>query len=170
MSLVALPDGSLLGGSTTDPGTGGERKAEEAELYLMDPGNQAGPLARGRFPRCAIVHGSLSRSGRPGLRGCGQGTLLRVRSRIRGKTLRSERTVESYGLTARQQGPRVFVTTPAGSVYMLFVKGIVRVDPSDHSLALLAASPVPVGFGGDWLNGRIYFGSGSHVYSYGECE
>lgn len=36
MSLVALPDGKLLGGTTTDPGTGGERKAEQAELYLLD--------------------------------------------------------------------------------------------------------------------------------------
>ena len=86
------------------------------------------------------------------------------------KVLRSEFTADSFGLTARQQGPRVFATTPSGSVYMLFIKGIVRVDPSDHSLTLVAESPVPVGFGGDWLNGRIYFGSGSHVYSYGECE
>jgi hypothetical protein len=31
---------------------------------------------------------------------------------------------------------------------------------------MLAESPVPIGPGGDLLNGRIYFGSGSHVYSY----
>ena len=33
-------------------------------------------------------------------------------------------------------------------------------------LVLLAESPVSIGPGGDILNGRIYFGSGSHVYSY----
>jgi hypothetical protein len=30
--MVALPKGKLLGGSTTNPGTGGEKKAKEAEL------------------------------------------------------------------------------------------------------------------------------------------
>ena len=56
-SLVALPDGKLLGGTTTSPGTGGQRKAKQAELYLLDlatkqvewheavfPGVQGGPL------------------------------------------------------------------------------------------------------------------------------
>ena len=36
MSLVALPDNKLLGGTTTSPGTGGEKKATIAELYVMD--------------------------------------------------------------------------------------------------------------------------------------
>ncbi|MBN1341053.1 MAG: hypothetical protein JXQ73_00130, partial [Phycisphaerae bacterium] len=35
-SLAALPNGKLLGGSTTHPGTGGEQKAKQAELYIMD--------------------------------------------------------------------------------------------------------------------------------------
>ncbi len=167
MSLVALPDGNLLGGSTTDPGTGGERKAEEAELYVMDANT------RRILWREVVVPGAQSYTDLcPGPNGLVYGVADRERFFVfdpetRG-ILRSEGTSENYGLTARQQGPRVFVA--AGSVYMLFVKGIVRVNPSDHSLTLLAESPVPIGFGGDWLNGRIYFGSGSHVYSYGECE
>jgi len=36
VSLVALPKGKVLGGSTTSPGTGGEKKAKEAEMYVMD--------------------------------------------------------------------------------------------------------------------------------------
>jgi hypothetical protein len=32
---------------------------------------------------------------------------------------------------------------------------------------MLAESPLPVGPGGDILDGRIYFASGSHLYSYG---
>ena len=169
MSLIALPDGNLLGGSTTNPGTGGERKAEEAELYLMDL------ESRRVVWREVVFSGVQSYTDlRPGPDGVIYGVIDEERFFVfdpdSREVLRSECTAESYGLTARQQGPRVFVTTPAGSVYMLFVKGIVRVNPSDHSLTMLAASPVPVSFGGDWLNGRIYFGSGSHVYSYGECE
>jgi hypothetical protein len=30
------PDGKLLGGATTSPRTGGERKAKQAELYVMN--------------------------------------------------------------------------------------------------------------------------------------
>ena len=35
-ALVALADGQLLGGTTTAAGTGGEKKAEQAELYILD--------------------------------------------------------------------------------------------------------------------------------------
>lgn len=38
--------------------------------------------------------------------------------------------------------------------------------PTEFAITLLAKSPVPVGSGGDILNGRIYFASGSHVYGY----
>ena len=36
MSLAALPGGRLLGGTTTAAGTGGAKKAGQAELYIMD--------------------------------------------------------------------------------------------------------------------------------------
>ncbi len=35
-ALVAVAGDKLLGGTTTAPGTGGERKAEQAELYILD--------------------------------------------------------------------------------------------------------------------------------------
>jgi hypothetical protein len=75
--------------------------------------------------------------------------------------------VESqFGQTTSQQGPRVFVVSPDGAIYILFVKGIARLDPATFKIAMLAESPVPIGLGGDMLDGRIYFGSGSHMYSY----
>jgi hypothetical protein len=49
---------------------------------------------------------------------------------------------------------------------MLFVKGICRIEPGTFEVKLLAESPVPIGAGGDYHRGRIYFASGSHVYSY----
>ena len=49
---------------------------------------------------------------------------------------------------------------------MLLVKGIAEIDPSTYEIKLLAESPVPIGPGGDLLDGHIYFASGSHVYSY----
>ena len=35
-SILLLPDGKLLSGTTTAPGTGGEKKASAGELYIMD--------------------------------------------------------------------------------------------------------------------------------------
>jgi hypothetical protein len=49
---------------------------------------------------------------------------------------------------------------------MLFGKGICRVEPGTFEIKLLAQSPVPVGVGGDYYKGRIYFANGSHLYSY----
>ena len=74
---------------------------------------------------------------------------------------------ETLGPTISHQGPRVFIQSPDGDVYMLFVKGIARVNPRAYAITQLAESPVPIGPGGDYLDGRIYFGSGSHLYSYG---
>lgn len=165
MSLAPLPDGKLLGGTTTSAGTGGEQKAREAELYIMDMETKrldwhaavfAG--AQGYTDMCSgpngVVYGVVDRRRffvfDPGAR--------RV---VHRKELGAE-----FGPTTSQQGPRVFVTAPDGAVYILFTKGIAIVEPETYAIRLLAESPVPIGPGGDILNGRIYFGSGSHVYSY----
>ena len=52
-SLVALPEGKLIGGTTTEPGTGGEKKAKEAELYLMDFASRKSSGTRRSFPACS---------------------------------------------------------------------------------------------------------------------
>ena len=76
-------------------------------------------------------------------------------------------TSETLGHSISHQGPRVFVPGPDGALYMLFQKGIAQVEQVTHAITMIAESPIPIGLGGDILNGRIYFGSGSHLYSYG---
>jgi hypothetical protein len=59
------------------------------------------------------------------------------------------------------------VGNPEGAeVYILFVKGIAKIEPRTFRIRLLAKSPVPVLYGGDILRGRIYFANGAKVYSY----
>jgi hypothetical protein len=70
------------------------------------------------------------------------------------------------GLTNFQQGPRTFVNGPDKEVYILFVKGIARVEPETFEISMLAESPVPIGPGGTILDGRVYFANGPRVYSY----
>lgn len=165
MSLVALPNGKLLGGTTTSPGTGGEKKAEQAELYIMDLATKRVEWHQAVFPG---VQGYTDMCRAP------NGLVYGVADRKRffvfdpaaREVVHEEDTEARFGLTTSQQGPRVFVLSPEGETYMLFVKGVARVDPATHGITMLAESPVPIGPGGDILNRRIYFGSGSHVYSY----
>ena len=83
------------------------------------------------------------------------------------RTVVYERDVSAdLGPTTGQQGPRIFVRGVEGTIYVLFVRGITRVEPTSYSLTMVAQSPVPIDAGGDYLDGRIYFASGSHLYSY----
>ena len=82
------------------------------------------------------------------------------------KVLHEEDTVTRFGLINYQQGPRIFVLSPNRDIYILFAKGIARVDIDTFNITMLAESPVPIVVGGDIHNGIIYFASESHLYSY----
>ena len=169
MSLVPLPDNRLLGGTTTSPGTGGEQKAEEAELYIMDMATRQLDWHGVVFPG---VQGYTDMCSGP------QRVVYGIADRRRffvfdpaGRSVVHQHDLESeFGPTTSQQGPRVFVTAPDGAVYILFTKGIAIVEPDRYAIRMLAESPVSIGPGGDILDGHIYFGSGSHLYSYRVSE
>jgi len=169
MSLVALPDGKLLGGTTTSPGTGGEKKAKEAQLYLMDMATKkiewhdvvlAG--VQGYTDLCAAPNGLVF--------GFADRKRFFAFDPAKRKVLHEENTEEKLGLCTSAQGPRVFVRGRGDAIYALFLKGIARLDSATFKLSMLAESPVRVGCGGDYLDGRIYFGSGSHIYSWEVAE
>lgn len=169
MSLVAIPGGKLVGGTTTSAGTGGERKADVAELYVMDMATKAVEW------HAALIPGV---SNYTDLYATDQGLVYGVADQRycfvfgpAAKTIIHQfDTNDTLGPTISHQGPRVFVPGPGGTLYMLFRKGVAQVDLTTHAITLLAESPVPIGPGGDYLDGRIYFGSGSHLYSYAVPE
>ena len=165
MSLAPLPDGKLLGGSTTSAGTGGEQKAAQAELYIMDIATKNldwhEPLCPGAqeytdlcFAPNGFVYGIADRKH------------FFVFDPATRTVIFEQDTDSEFGRTISHQGPRVFVSAPDGTLYLLFVKGVASVDLTTHAITLLAESPVSIGPGGDFFNGRIYFGSGSHLYSF----
>ncbi|MBM4000725.1 MAG: hypothetical protein FJ297_14505 [Planctomycetes bacterium] len=165
MSLAALAGGDLVGGSTISPGTGGQTKAAVAELYLLDMATKTVrwheamiPEAREYTDLCVdpnqLVYGFTDR---------GRFFVLDPAER---KIVHQRETRSEFGPTASQQGPRVFVTGPRGEIFILFTRGIARVEPGTFQISLLAQSPVSINAGGDWLDGRVYFIHGSHVYSY----
>jgi streptogramin lyase len=165
MSLVALPGGKLLGGTTTSPGTGGERKAKQAELYLMD---QATKKIEWHEPVFPGVQGYTDLcEGPDGLVwGFADRTLFFVFDPASRKVVHKQSIAGEYGGTVSHQGPRVFVRGPNQEVFALFTRAIARIEPPKGRIKLVAKSPVALGAGGDYLDGRIWFASGSHLYSY----
>lgn len=171
MSLVALPGErggageKLLGGSTVDPGTGGERKAKEGELYIMD-------MATRRVEwHAAVLPGVLSYTdlcvGADGtVYGIADAQRYFVFDPQRRAVLHEEDFKPRFGFAGYQQGQRKLVPAPDGTIYALLEKAIVRIDPATRRFVFVAAPPVPIQFGGDILDGRLYFARGSHLYSY----
>ncbi len=164
MSLVALPKGKLLGGTTTSPGTGGERKANLAELYLMDVATKKvewhKPLLRGVQSYTDMCMGPKGL-----IYGIADRKVFFVFDADKQQLVRQQDLAE-FGVTAAEQSPRIFTKGENGKVYILFRKGIARVEPESYKITFLAESPVPIDAGGDYLDGRIYFVGGSHIYSY----
>lgn len=164
-ALVALTGGKILGGTTTSAGTGGEKKATVAELYIMDLGSKQIEWREAVFPGvqtyiqlCPAPNGLVY--------GIADRKIFFVFDPAKRAVIHQEDVSARFGPTAYQQGPRIFIQDPSGATYLLFTSGIASIDPEAHRLKMIAKSPVPIEGGGDVLDGRIYFFGKSHIYSY----
>ena len=165
-SLLELPDNQLLIGTTVAPGTGGEQKAQVAELLILDLESRE-VVWHDRVLDGAAEYTDLW----PALDGRVYGFADRQRFFVFDPATRAlvhERDIEpDFGLTCYHQGPRVFVRGPDREIFILFAGGIAQVQPeAPYEIRMLAESPVPIQAGGDVLDGRLYFASGSHLYSW----
>jgi hypothetical protein len=165
-SLLDLPDGKLLGGTTRTAGSGGEIKAPQAELYIMDMQTRRVEWHAPIIPRVQafsdLCHGPDGR-----VYGIADWRLFFVFDPVQRKVLHKSYLDSAWTSTARQQGARIFVRDDKANVYLLTYAGIVQVDPETFELKLVAPSQVKASTGGTCLDGRIYFASGSHLYSWG---
>jgi hypothetical protein len=166
LSLVPLPDGKLLGGTTTSPGTGGEKKAKEALLYIMDMASKKVEWQFAAFPgaqeysEMRLMPGGL-------VYGIADKKTFFVFDPKSKQITHTKDIAAEYGPTTAEQSPRIFVNGPAGELYILFGQGaIVQVIPNNYEMKLIATAPGPIKAGGDYADGRIFFVSGSHLMSY----
>lgn len=165
MSLVPLANGKLLGGTTTAPGTGGEQKAKEAEMYLMDMATKKIEWHKSVFPG-AQEYSEMRLMPKGLVYGIADKKIFFVFDPVKKLVVHQQDLTAQFGPTTAEQSPRIFVSGPKGEVYLLFAKGsIVQILP-DYTMKLIATSPDPIKAGGDYANGRIFFVSGSHLYSY----
>lgn len=166
MSLVPLPNGKLLGGTTTSPGTGGEKRAKEALLYIMDMAGKKIEWQEAIFPgvqeysEMRMMPGDL-------VYGITDKRKFFVFDPAVKKVVYTKDISAEFGPTTAEQSPRIFVDGPKGELFILFAQGaIVQVIPETYEMKLIATAPGPIKAGGDYAHGRIFFVSGSHLMSY----
>lgn len=166
MSLVALDETRAFGGSTVAPGTGGEARAQLAELFEFDLNTMQvtwhAPVLDG-----VTEYTNLTLSSEGLLYGIADKTRFFVYDIEARSILLEHATTDSLGESAYHQGPRLFITDPdTDTTFLLFHHCIAKIcSAPDYHLQKVSESPVPIHCGGDLLGGRIYFGSGSHLYS-----
>lgn len=160
ITLKALPDGNLVGGtSITAPG-GGHPTAEEAELFILDWESKEvvfrmAPVEGDRniisiyVMEDGLVYG-LS----------GNMTFFvfdpEQRRLVHSESLREFGTVPRHALQ----------TADDGYLYAILRNAIVRITPGTFEHEKLADTPAHATAGGAWADGRLYYASGARVWSY----
>ena len=154
-SLVELPDGKLLGATTTNPGTGGQQKATEAELYVMDLKSKKLDWHAVVFPGVPVY---TELTAAPGglIYGVADRKLFFIFDPAKRSVVYQESIGKDFGLTVTQQGARVFVKGPKGEIYVLCANGIELIDPQAQALKPFVNSPITIEGGGDYLQGQHF--------------
>ena len=162
-AIIILPDGNLLGAASARPGTGGEKVADEAELYIMDwktrnvlwhdvilPGREELPdMIEGPD---GLVYGIAD-----------DATLFVFEPETR-KVIHEE-SLAHYGLPAGSQAPRIMASGPDGTIYILFRNAIISLEPRTFEHSKLADSPVVIETGIVIHDGRLYFSTMTDLWS-----
>lgn len=164
-ALAPLPDGAVLAGTTIAAGTGGEVKAEKAELYVLDlqkaemTWHEEAIEGVSSYTDMILAPNGL-------VFGIADRTTLFAFDPETREIVHQEDLGEAFGTCVAQQGTRAFVQDGEGTIYILFNKGIAKLDPETPEVTMLSESPIGISGGGDYLDGRIYFFHGSHMYSW----
>jgi len=163
-SLVALPDGNLVGGTTVGPGTGGVTKADQALLYIFDFDARQVVWSGAVIPGPARIPDMVL--GPDGLVYGIVGTNTLFVFDPESRTVVHQDDLSAYGSVAGAQGPRSMILGPDENIYVLFGRAIVRIKPVSFEHEKLADIPVGVSAGVAMHEGRLYFASASRLWSY----
>ena len=165
-AMVELSNGMLLGGTTVAPGTGGVTKAtDSSELFLMDANTHEVRWRGAPVPGAKTITDLMV--GTDGLvYGLADSVDLFVFNPNNRQVVSVNRFSKDLGPSVYAQGTRAFVKGADDSIYVLLYNGIGKVDTKAHTVSRVVSSPVRITVGGAAANGRIYFGSNNHLYSW----
>ena len=163
-AMAALPDGDVLLGSTTAAGTGGTRVAKEAVISRLDwetrtiaetwvPVPGASSITDLIVPRDGLIYGLAP------------GGVFFVLDPETGELIHTE-TITEYGGMTGTQASRVMALGPDGHIYVLFRDAIARIVPGTFRHQEVARPGVPITAGITIADGRLYFASDRHLWSY----
>ncbi len=155
-ALAALSDRLLLVGTTTAPGTGGERKAPEAGLLLVDAAGGR-TVWRGRVP--GGIDAVLSLAALPGGDAVGIDSDLRLfRFELASRRIIPGASVREFGGLPVTQGPRLLLHD-SDDLWLLFRSGVGRVDPDKCAVTGFIPVTPEIQAGGAVRGGVLYYGS-----------
>lgn len=165
-AMVELSNGMLLGGTTVAPGTGGVTKAtDSSELFLMDANTHEVRWRGAPVPGAKTITDLMV--GADGLvYGLADSVDLFVFNPNNRQVVSVNRFSKDLGPSVYAQGTRAFVKGADGGIYVLLYNGIGKVGAKAHTVSRVVSSPVRITVGGAAANGRIYFGSNNHLYSW----
>ena len=165
-AMIELSNGMLLGGTTVAPGTGGVTKAgNSGELFLMDANSHEVRWRGAPVPGAKTITDLVV--GTDGLvYGLADSVDLFVFNPNNRQVVSVNRFSKDLGPSVYAQGTRAFVKGADGSIYVLLYNGIGKVDTKAHTVSRVVSSPVRITVGGAAADGRIYFGSNNHLYSW----
>jgi hypothetical protein len=160
ITLKALPNGNLVGGTSVAAPGGGHATVEEAELFILDWKTRKIVFRKALLPghRDIISIEALENHRVYGLTSRSRFFVFDARER---RLVHSE-NYDDYGRVVRHALQR----GPDGELYGIMSRAIVRIDPETLKHEKLAEAPTTITAGGAFVNGLLYFTAGSHVWSY----
>jgi hypothetical protein len=159
ITMKALPNGNIVGG-TDVTSAWAEQIATEAELFIIDWETRKVIFHTIPVPNdIRIISIEIGPDGMVyGL--SGKSTFF-VFDPEKQAVVHSE-SFSEYGGVPRH----ALHASPDGHVYAMMGRAIVRITPGSFEHVKLADSPKGIGAGGALLNGVLYYGLSTHVWSY----
>lgn len=160
ITLKALPNGDLVGGTSVGAPGGGHATAKEAELFVLDAKTRkvsfrTAPVAGDGN----IVSIDVARNGLVfGL--SGNATLFVFDPKT--KDVVHRQSLSSHGSVPRH----AFQQDGKGRLIAMLSRDILEVDPQTYATTALATSPAGITAGGAFSKGRVCFASGSHLWTW----
>jgi hypothetical protein len=160
ITLKALPNGNLVGGTSVGAPGGGHATATEAELFILGWATRKISFHTVPVPGDAnIVSITVGPNGL--VYGLSGNVTFFVFDPKKKEVVHRE-SLAAYGRVPRH----ALHMGPDGMLYALMSKLILRINPSTFQHRKLADAPVRISCGGALANGLLCFASDSHVWSF----
>lgn len=160
VTMDALPDGNIVGGTSVGAPGGGHTSATVATLYVLDFKTRKVAYRTNPVPGATEIT-SLAAGANGLVYGLAGGAKLFVFSPTERKVVH-EADLSAFGGVPRQ----ALVKAPGGRLYAVLTGAILQLDPKTYAVTKLTDLTVPVATGGVYHEGRIYFAGRARLYSY----